>query len=179
MVYLFLADGFEEVEALTPLDILRRAQIPVKTVGVGTNRPCGAHQIIVEADISTADLDFYNMTAVILPGGMPGTLNLEKSDVVQDALSRAMENNLTVAAICAAPSILGHKGYLEGKIATCFPGFEKDLFGTEVIDQAIVWDGNILTARGAGVALDFALALVSRLASEEKSKEIRGVIQCR
>ncbi len=179
MVYLFLADGFEEVEALTPLDMLRRAQIPVKTVGVDTHRPCGAHNIIVEADILTTDVDFADMTAVILPGGMPGTLNLEKSEDVQRAISYAIENKLTVAAICAAPSILGHKGYLQGKSATCFPGFEDDLLGAEIAKESVVWDGNILTAKGAGVALDFAFALISRLASEGKSDEIRGAIQCR
>lgn len=179
MVYLYLADGFEEVEALTPLDMLRRAQIPVMTVGVDSVHPRGAHDIIVEADISTNDVDFADMTAIILPGGMPGTRNLEKSDAVQDALAYAMKKGLTVAAICAAPLILGHKNYLQGKTATCFPGFEEDLHGAEVSHDPIVWDGNILTAKGAGVALDFALALVSRLSSEEKSKEIRGAIQCR
>ncbi len=179
MVYLFLADGFEEVEALTPLDMLRRAQVPVTTVGVGGEYICGAHDIVVKADMSAADIDFKDLTAVILPGGMPGTLNLEKSDDVQRAIAYAMENDLTVAAICAAPSILGHAGYLKGRKATCFPGFEDDLLGADVSDDSFVWDGNALTAKGAGVALDFAFELVKRLVSEEKSAEIRGAIQCR
>ncbi len=179
MVYLFLADGFEEVEALTPLDMLRRAQVPVTTVGIGGEYIGGAHDIVVKADISAAEIDFNNLTAVILPGGMPGTLNLEKSDDVQCAIAYAMENDLTVAAICAAPSILGHSGYLKGRKATCFPGFENDLLDAELSDEPLVWDGNILTAKGAGVALDFAFELVKHLVSDEKSAEIRGAIQCR
>ncbi|MBQ2707781.1 MAG: DJ-1/PfpI family protein, partial [Clostridia bacterium] len=153
MVYLFLADGFEEVEALTPLDMLRRAQVPVTTVGIGGEYIRGAHDIVVKADISAADIDFNDLTAVILPGGMPGTLNLDKSDDVQRAIAYATENDLTVAAICAAPSILGHGGYLSGRNATCFPGFEDELLGAELSDEPLVWDGNILTAKGAGVAL--------------------------
>lgn len=179
MVYLFLADGFEEVEALTPLDMLRRAEIPVCTVGIGKKDICGAHDIVIKADCAPSDMVFHDMTAVILPGGMPGTRNLEGSDDVQRAIAYAMENELTVAAICAAPSILGHAGYLNGRKAVCYPGFEKDLLGTVVGDESFVWDGNILTAKGAGVALDFGLELVSRLASKEKSAEIRGAIQCR
>lgn len=179
MVYLFLADGFEEMEALTPLDILRRAQIPVSTVGIDSTTVCGAHNIIVKADLDEKDVDFNNMTAVILPGGMPGTINLEKSQTVQKAIMHAMNKNLPIAAICAAPSILGHAGILQDRRATCFPGFEADLHGARVVNDAVVWDGNILTAKGAGVALEFALSLVSRLASEEISNEIRGAIQCR
>ena len=179
MVYLFLADGFEEVEALTPLDMLRRAQIPVSTVGVGSDHPCGAHDIIVKADLTESAVDYSSMTAVVLPGGMPGTLNLEKSENVQKAIAYAMDNNLPIAAICAAPSILGHAGCLNGRRATCFPGFEEDLHGAQLADEPVVWDGNILTAKGAGVALEFALSLVSRLATQEISQEIRGAIQCR
>lgn len=178
MVYLFLADGFEEVEALTPLDMLRRAQVPVTTVGIDGEYIRGTHDIVVKADISSTDIDYTNLTAVILPGGMPGTRNLEQSDVVQQAIAYAMEKDLPVAAICAAPSILGHAGYLKGRKATCFPGFEDELLGAELSEVPVVWDGNILTAKGAGVALDFAFALVSRLTTEEKSAEIRGAIQC-
>lgn len=179
MVYLFLADGFEEVEALTPLDMLRRAQIPVATVGIGGEYIRGAHNIVVKADLAPSDVVLDDMTALILPGGMPGTLNLEKSNFVQHAIVYAMERDLTVAAICAAPSILGHAGYLNGRKATCFPGFEDALVGAIVQNDPLVWDGNVLTAKGAGVALDFALALVTRLANAELSAEIRGAIQCR
>ena len=179
MVYMFLAEGFEEVEALTPLDMLRRAQIPVSTVGVDTTTVCGAHDIVVKADISEKDVSLSDMTAVILPGGMPGTLNLEKSETVQKAIAYAMDNGLPIAAICAAPSILGHVGILNGRKATCYPGFEADLRGARIASEPVVWDGNILTAKGAGVALEFALSLVSRLATNEISEEIRGAIQCR
>ncbi len=179
MVYLFLADGFEEVEALTPLDMLRRAQISVATVGIGGEYIRGTHDIVVKADLASSDVILDDMTAVILPGGMPGTLNLEKSDDVQRAIAYALEHELTVAAICAAPSILGHKGYLNGRKATCFPGFEDALVGAIMQNDPLVWDGNVLTAKGAGVALDFALALVAHLANAELSAEIRGAIQCR
>lgn len=179
MVYMFLADGFEEIEALTPLDILRRAQIPVITVGVSGEYIHGAHDIVVKADIMPSEVDLNDMSAVILPGGMPGTKNLEESIDVQRAISYAMQNGLTVAAICAAPSILGHAGYLNGRKAVCYPGFESDLLGACVCDEPFMWDGNILTAKGAGVALDFAFELVKRLTSDSKSAEIRGAIQCR
>ncbi len=179
MVYLFLADGFEEIEALTPLDVLRRAQIPVCTVGVGTNHPCGTHDISVKVDISESELDLSDMTAVILPGGMPGTHNLELSSEVQRAIAYAVENKLLVAAICAAPSILGHADYLKNRKATCFPGFEDALSGAILVKEPVVLDGNFLTAKGAGVALEFSLAIVAYLAGEEKSKEIRGAMQCR
>lgn len=179
MVYLFLANGFEEVEALTPLDMLRRADIPVVTVGVGSNIPCGAHNICVKTDCTEADVDISKMSAVILPGGMPGTLNLEKSEIVQTALSYAINNDLPIAAICAAPSILGNAGYLTGRKAVCYPGFEDRLAGAEITSEAVVIDGNIITAKGAGVALDFAFALIAVLHSKEKADEIRSAIQCR
>lgn len=179
MIYLFLADGFEEVEALTPLDILRRAEIPVCTVGIGGNYPVGAHKICVKADLVDTDVDLSDMTGVILPGGMPGTINLGNSLMVQSALEKAMEKNLPIAAICAAPSILGRAGYLNGRRATCFPGFEEDLHGAILSDTPVITDGNIITARGAGVALEFALALTSLLKSKDKAEEIRSGIQCR
>ncbi len=179
MVYIFLADGFEEIEALTPLDILRRAQIPVCTVGVDSITPHGAHNITVQADMFENDIDFTTMDAIILPGGMPGTINLENSVVVQAAIGYAAENILPIAAICAAPSILGHLGLLKDHEATCYPGFENDLHGAMLSDKAVVTDGNITTAKGAGVALEFALELVARLRSPKIAAEIRGAIQCR
>ena len=179
MVYLFLADGFEEIEALIPLDLLRRADIPVRTVGIGTEYPCGAHGISVIADLVDEQVNFSDMTALILPGGMPGTLNLEKSAVVQTALKQATRDCLPIAAICAAPSILGHAGYLSGRKATCYPGFQDALFDATYIDQSVVTDGNIITAKGAGVALEFSLELIKRLSSQDRVNEIRSAIQCR
>ncbi len=178
MIYVFLADGFEEVEALTPVDLLRRAGLAVQTVGVGSHAPCGAHGIRVTADIAEAEVLLPEMTAMVLPGGMPGTVNLEKSPVVQAALSFARDNRLPVAAICAAPSILGHAGMLDGRRAVCFPGFESELRGAAVGSEPVVTDGGITTARGAGAAMAFALELVAQLRSPEEAENIRRSIQC-
>ena len=178
MIAVFLANGFEEIEALATVDILRRAALNVVTVGVGSLTPVGAHNIPVTADITEDQLVISDCEAVILPGGMPGTLNLENSSVVQAALAYAMDNALPVAAICAAPSILGHAGYLQGKKATCYPGFEPELTGATLIAESVVSDGTITTASGAGVAIDFALELVRRLVSDETAESIRRGIQC-
>lgn len=178
MVVVFLANGFEEIEALATVDILRRAGLDVKTVGVGSATPVGSHDMPIVADMAEENLLLGEMDAVVLPGGMPGTLNLENSAVVQKAISFAMERNLPVAAICAAPSILGHAGYLQGKSATCYPGFESELKGAILCD-GVVTDGNITTACGAGVAIDFALQLVAQLVSDEMAESIRRGIQCR
>lgn len=177
MIPVFLADGFEEIEALATVDILRRANVEVVTVGVGSKTPVGAHGIPVCADITEKELDLTAIDGVVLPGGMPGTTNLEASAVVQSAISYAAERGLLLAAICAAPSILGHGGYLHGKHATCYPGFETDLRGA-ILGKDVVVDGNIITASGAGVAVDFALALVRYLVSAEMADAIRGGIQC-
>ena len=178
MIPVFLANGFEEIEALATVDILRRAGVDVVTVGVGSNMPVGAHGIAVCADISEAELLLEAIDGVVLPGGMPGTTNLEASVVVRDAIVYAYERDMLVAAICAAPSILGHSGYLRDKKATCYPGFESELFGATVTQAGVVVDGNIITASGAGVAVDFALELVRYLVSDEVADTIRGGIQC-
>lgn len=178
MVYCFLADGFEELEAIAPIDMLKRAGVEVVTVGVTGKEVTGSHNITVVADIVTDEIELTDkLEAVILPGGMPGTLNLEKDPIVQKAIDYATEKGKYVCAICAAPSILGHKGLLNGKNATAFPGFEKDLSGAVVSDKFVVCDGNFITARGAGVATEFGLKIVSRLLSDEKSFEIKNIIQ--
>ena len=178
MIPVFLANGFEEIEALATVDILRRAGVEVVTVGVGSKQPIGAHGIAVSADIAEDELDIMTMEGVVLPGGMPGTLNLEASAVVQQSVAYAVENNLLTAAICAAPSILGHGGYLCGKKATCYPGFEPELIDAVITNEGVVVDGNFVTASGAGVAVDFALTLVRYLVSAEEADAIRGGIQC-
>lgn len=177
MIPVFLANGFEEIEALATVDILRRAGVEVITVGVGSKMPVGAHGIAVCADITEDELDISAIDGVVLPGGMPGTMNLEVSSVVQSAITYAFERGLLLSAICAAPSILGHCGYLQGKVATCYPGFESELTGA-ILGTGVVADGNIITASGAGVAIDFALALVRYLVSDEVADTIRGGIQC-
>lgn len=179
MLVVFLANGFEEIEALATVDILRRAGLTVKTVGVGGTTIVGAHNITVATDLEQDALDLTQVTGVILPGGMPGTTNLDASSVVDGALEFAVRNKLPAAAICAAPLVLGRRGYLDGRKATCYPGFEAELKNAIIVKDAVVTDGLFTTASGAGVAVDFALELVARLVSAKKAEEIRGAIQCR
>lgn len=170
MIYMFLADGFEEIEAITTIDILRRAELLIKTVGIGTPTPTGSHGIKVCTDLSEEQASFTDLEMVILPGGMPGTLNLEKSRVVDSFLDFCAENDKYIAAICAAPSILGKKGLLKGKKATCYMGFEDFLEGAILSQDSVCMADRIITSRGAGTAMDFGLALVGLLCGEERSK---------
>ncbi len=180
MIYVFLAEGFEEVEAITPIDILRRCELDVTVVGVGENIITGSHGISVIADITDSELVLDDkLDMIVLPGGMPGTLNLEKSSKVNSAIEFCVENNKKIAAICAAPSILGHLGLLNGHKAVCFEGFENQLLGAEVLNIPICVSGNYITARGAGVALDFALKLVEVLISKERSEILASSLQCK
>ncbi len=178
MVYLFLANGFEEIEALCPLDLLRRAGCEVTTVGVGGSESVmGAHGIEVRVDMPDTMYRDAHPEMVILPGGMPGADNLDKSRTVESALRAASANGGYLAAICAAPMVLGKRGYLEGKRATCFPSFEGTLTGAEVLtDARVVRDGRIITAAGMGVALDFGLALVAALRGENAAAELRRAV---
>ena len=179
MIYMFLADGFEEVEALAPLDVMRRAGLDVKTVGVGDNFIRGSHGITVVCDMSTTGLEVPEfLDGVILPGGMPGTVNLEKNKTVQAFIDSAYERHEFLCAICAAPSILGHKGYLSGKEATCFPGFEDELLDAKVSADKVVVDGKIITAKGAGCALDFGFAIVSQVESPLEAERVAKAMQC-
>ena len=157
MVYVFLADGFEIIEALAPVDMLRRAKIDVKTVGVSSEIVTSSCGVGVKCDMTIDEFDFYDVEAVVLPGGMPGTLNLENSSAVQKVIDNANNTNAFICAICAAPSILGHKGLLSGKKAVCFPGFENSLEGCESCCEYVVTDGKFITAKGAGVCIDFGL----------------------
>lgn len=178
MIYVFLADGFEETEAIVPIDLLRRAGKEIITVGVGKRNITGSHGIPVTSDTSTVEIstEFENLEMIVLPGGMPGTLNLEANSTVQKAIDFCMENNKFIGAICAAPSILGHRGILKNKNAVCYKGFEKELEGALIQDVPAVADGNIITSRGAGTALHFGLKLVEVLISTEKSNEIKESI---
>ena len=177
MVYVFLADGFEEIEALTVVDVLRRAEIPVLTVGVSDETIFGAHNIEVNADVSPEEVELAMAKGIVLPGGMPGTVNLYNSEVVRNAVKYADENHLLLAAICAAPSILGKMDILKGKKAVCYPGFEKELEGAEIADEKTVVSDNIITSKGAGTALDFALEIVKYFAGEEKANDIGSSMQ--
>ena len=175
MVVLFLANGFEEIEALTPLDLLRRTGEKVVTVGIGGKTITGSHGITVMADtdvLPSGDIDM-----VILPGGMPGAANLDASPMVAEALTKAEASGGYLAAICAAPMVLGHQGYLVGKRAVCFPGFEEELTGAMVDPDAfVVRDGHVITAKGMGAALDFGLTLVAALRDEQAALELRRAV---
>lgn len=177
MVYLFLAEGFEEVEALTPLDYLRRAELSVQSVGVTGKRVTGSHGIEVTADITADEVDFTKMEMIVLPGGMPGTLNLEKNLVVQQAVDLCALNGKAIGAICAAPSILGHKSLLRGKKAVCFPGFEQTLAGATILREPVVCDGQYITARGAGASQQFAFALIAQALGKEKADSVAAAVQ--
>lgn len=179
MVYVFLAKGFEEIEALAPVDVLRRANIEVKTVGVTGKQVRGSHNISVSCDITINEATFDNLDGIILPGGMPGTTNLEADETVQKFIDYAVENGKIIGAICAAPMILGHKGLLRGKNAVCYTGFEKELVGAHVLDRPAVRDGNIITGWGAGGAMEFAFAFLEAISdSEELAKKIARNMRC-
>ena len=178
MVYLFLAEGFEEIEALCPIDIMRRAGISVVTVGISKKEITGAHNITVLADICDTDLKFNEKTDLIfLPGGMPGTKNLDASDTVHKAIDLATKQDIYIAAICAAPMILGKKGLLNGKSAVCYPSFEEYLVGATIpSNKRLVTDGKIITAMGMGVSHELGLEIVKILCGEEKAKALRKAI---
>ena len=177
MIYTFLADGFEEIEALCPVDIMRRAGLSVTTVGIGKRDITGSHGITVTADIADDELQFADIDLIFLPGGMPGTKNLDASDTVHTAIDLAVEQNAYIAAICAAPMILGKRGLLQGKSAVCYPSFEEYLIGADVPDdKKIVTDGKIITAKGMGVAYELGLEIVSLLCGGETADKLRIAI---
>lgn len=178
MVYCFLADGFEELEAIAPIDILRRADVEVLTVGVTGKTVTGSHGIIITADITVDEINLDSaLEAVILPGGLPGAVNLENSSLVQDAIDFSVNNDVYACAICAAPQILGHKGLLNGKEAIAYPGFENELEGAKISESYVAVDGKFITAKGAGVAVEFGLAIASVLKGQSVSDRIRTAIQ--
>lgn len=178
MIYLFLADGFEEIEALATADVIRRSGQMLQLVGVGTMTPTGSHQITVQAEVSEEEIRVQAGDMVILPGGMPGSKNLENSQIVRDCVRYCAEKG-RVAAICAAPFVLGHLGILNGRRAICYPGFESELIGAQIAEESVCVDGNIITAKGAGVAVDFGLAIVHEICGEAVAKEIHASMQCR
>jgi 4-methyl-5(b-hydroxyethyl)-thiazole monophosphate biosynthesis len=178
MVYVFLADGFEEIETISPIDILRRGKVEVKTVGVTGKVVTGAHGIPMTADITIDKMKLdENLRMVVLPGGLRGTNHLQESAEVSAAIKFAAENGLFVTAICAAPKVLGAMGLLEGRRAICFPGFEPEMKGAIVTEDYVVRDGNFITARGAGVASDFGFELLTVLSSRENAEKIRTAMQ--
>ena len=163
MIIVLLAEGFEELEALTPVDILRRAGQEVKTVGIGTKSPVGAHGIPVVCDALPEEIDLSKVDMAIFPGGMPGSLNLDASPYTTKVIEEVTKNGGRLAAICAAPLIFGRRGLLQGKRATCFPGFEEELTGAKVTGSAVVTDGNVTTARDFRSAIEFGDELAGLL----------------
>ena len=177
-IYMFLADGFETVEALAVADILRRVKDEVVIVAVSERKEIeSAQKITVTADVLVGDNNFDDGDVVFLPGGMPGTRNLEENTIVIETVKKQYESGKIVAAICAAPSVFGHMNILDGRRATCFPGFEKDLYGAEYTDERVVVDGNVVTGKGMGTAIDLGLKLVEILHTREMSEELAKKIQ--
>ena len=177
-VYVFLAEGFEEIEGLTVVDLLRRANIETEMVSVMEGKQIkGSHGIKVTADSMFADVDFSDADMLVLPGGMPGTLNLGNHDGLCELLKKHYEEGKKIAAICAAPSVFGQLGFLNGRVATCYPGFEGKLEGAIVCAAKVAVDGNVTTAKGMGAAIDFSLKLIEQLTSKETAAEIsNGII---
>lgn len=176
-IYLLLAEGFEEIEALAPVDLLRRAGAEVETVSITDEKMVmGAHEIPVCADITIGEIDEEDLSMLVLPGGYPGYVNLDQSEAVRDLLLRTAQAKKTIAAICGAPSVLNGLGLLQDKVATCYPSMEEDM-DCEISRKKVVECENIITSRGAGTAIDFALALVEAAVSAEKAEELRkGIV---
>ncbi len=173
-IYMFLAEGFEETEALVPLDLLLRAGADIKTVSInGQKAVTGAHNITVMADDICENVDLSDCDGLILPGGGKGTENLFASDTVKNAVKQAYDQNKAVCAICAAPTVLGRMGLLKDKTAVCYPGMEDMLYCKIICDSPVVRDGNIITACGMGVSYKFGLEIVEYFYGEEKSASLR------
>ncbi len=176
MIYVLLADGFEEIEAIEPIDIMRRAKMAVATVGLDDICVKGAHGIVVMADILIEDVKKTDMEMLMLPGGAGHTV-LDADERVHALIDYAYQKDLYLGAICASPSILGKKGLLKGKKATCFPGFEQYLDGAFVVEDKAVCDGKIITGKGAGAAGEFGLKIVEALRGKALSDELKKVMQ--
>ncbi|HHX31973.1 MAG TPA: DJ-1/PfpI family protein [Bacteroidales bacterium] len=173
-VALFLAKGFEEIEALGTVDILRRAQIDIITVSTTDNNVVnGAHNIPVTADKTFNEVDFTSIDMLILPGGMPGAKNLNEHDDLKNLISDFNSKGKLIAAICAAPMVLGGLGFLDGKRATCYPGFEPELIGAKITGESVVVDENIITGKGPAFVFDFALRLVEQLLGIRDRQEVQ------
>lgn len=180
MVYMLLGTGFEETEAVAPLDLLRRAGIQVLTVGISGKTVYGSHGIGIEADITVDQMDLTQLEMIILPGGLGGVASVSACDEAMNALRFAHENDRFVAAICAGPTVLAKLGITDNKNATCFPGCEPQIGSAHMIPgQAAVRDGNLITGTSAGCAVSFGLALVEALLGSEAAKKIQQQIVIR
>ena len=174
-IFVFLADGFEEIEAITPVDVLKRAGLNVQTVSVMEEQTViGAHGIPVVADKMFADIDLDNAEMLLLPGGLPGATNLDAHQGLSDMIMAFASEGKPLAAICAAPLVFGNRGLLQGKKVTCYPGFESYLTGAEYTAALVETDGNFITAKGPGAAMDFAFAIVEKYCGIEKVNELKS-----
>ncbi len=175
--YVFLAEGFEEIEALTVVDILRRDNILTETVSITQNKEVtGSHMISVKADRTIDEIQLKDAAMLVLPGGMPGTLNLKACEKLTNMLHEFNDTNRHIAAICAAPTIFGELGFLNGKMATCYPGMENKLTGAKLSTEEVVTDGNITTSRGMGTAIPFALELLKIMDCETEAGAMKRKI---
>ena len=180
MVYMLLGTGFEETEAITPLDLLRRAGVQVLTVGVNGKTISGGHGIAIEADIQLGEMDLTNMDMIILPGGLGGVASVRASKEAMEALRFAWENDKFVAAICAGPTVLADLGITDGRNATCYPGCENGMGSANMVDGApYVRDGKLITGTSAGCAIPFGLALIAALKGEDAAKAVADQIVIR
>lgn len=172
-VYVFFGTGYEEIEALTVVDLLRRENIDTVMVSITDDKTVtGSHNISVIMDKTIGEADFTEADALVLPGGMPGTKNLEACEPLMEQVDAFIAEGKAVCAICAAPSVLGHRGHLKGKKATAYPSFESHLEGAEILHQPAVTDGCIITGRGMGCSIEFGLAIVEYL----KGKEVKDAL---
>ena len=180
MVYMLLGTGFEETEAIAPLDLLRRAGVEILTVGINGKTVSGSHKIKVEADITIGEMDLTDVEMVIIPGGLGGVVSLRASEAALDALKFAWENGKYVAAICAGPTVLADLGITDGLRATCYPG-QEDHMGSALMQEntAVVTDGRLITGTSAGCAIPFGLALVEALKGKEIAETIKKQIVIR
>lgn len=180
MVYVILGTGFEEVEAITPVDLLRRAGIPTATVGINGKVVYGSHGIGVEADLEIGQMDLTEMDMIVLPGGLKGVASIRASREALDAVRFAWDNEKYTAAICAAPTVLADLGITQGRKATCYPGYEGDLGTPDATDAAaVVTDGKLITGASAGCAIPFALALIAALKGQEAADGVSHQIVIR
>ena len=180
MIYMLLGTGFEETEAIAPLDLLRRAGIRVATVGLNGKTIYGSHKIGVEADMEIGEMDLTDLEGIILPGGLGGVASIKACPQALEAVKFAWENQKLVAAICAGPTVLAQLGITDGKKATCYPGCEAQMGSAIIVpDAAAVTDGNVVTGTSAGCATAFALALIAALKGQEASDRVAGQIVIR
>ena len=180
MVYVLLGTGFEETEAIAPIDLLRRAQIPVMTVGINGKTVFGSHGIGIEADILLEEMDLTDLDMIVLPGGLGGVASVNASPAALEAVRFAWENGKFVAAICAAPTILAALGVTDGRKATCYPGCEENMGAANMQEgKAAVIDGKLITGTSAGCAIPFGLALITALKGEEEAQRIAQQIVIR